>query len=135
MSKSDTNEKSRILITDDSATIKRKIKKAVTDSEDAISFDPTNRPGLSNLLSILFYAEGRSDSPEDLAKELEGSSKAVIKERASNAVDGMLSPVRERYTEIIQNEKYMEDVAQEGAAKASKSADETMKLVREAIGF
>jgi tryptophanyl-tRNA synthetase len=135
MSKSDTNERSRILVTDDFATIKKKINKAVTDSEDTISFDPVNRPGLSNLLQVLFYAEGRNDSPEALAEELRDTSKKVIKERLGSAVDDLLCPVRERYAEIVQNDTLLEEVAQEGAAKANKSAGETMKLVRNAVGF
>ncbi|KIW00704.1 tryptophan-tRNA ligase [Verruconis gallopava] len=136
MSKSDLNEKSRILITDDSAIIKSKVNKAITDSEDAITFDPATRPGLSNLLQLLFYAEGRvNGGPDELAKELQGASKRAIKERTSKAIDGLLRPVRERYEEIIQNDKYLEEVAEVGAEKARKSAAETMKLVKEAVGF
>jgi len=135
MSKSDTNEKSRIVITDDSTIIKKKINKAVTDSEDVITFDPQNRPGLSNLLQVLSYAEGRGNPPESLARDLQDSSKKAIKERLADAVDAMLSPVRERYKEIIQNEKYLEDVALQGAEKASANAAQTMNLVHQAIGF
>jgi tryptophanyl-tRNA synthetase len=135
MSKSDTNEKSRILITDDSGTIKKKINKAVTDSEDAISFDPENRPGLANLLQILFYAEGRTDTPRELAKELQGVSKKAIKEQVSCAVERLLRPVRERYAEVVGNDKFLDEVAHRGAAKASKSAEATIILVKDAIGF
>lgn len=135
MSKSDVNERSRILITDDSQTIKKKVNKAVTDSEDAITFDPESRPGLSNLLQLMFYAEGRCDTPEALAKELDGSSKKVIKERLSDAINKLLLPVRERYVQLVQDGRYLEDVAQQGAAKASKSAGATMKIVKDAIGF
>lgn len=135
MSKSHINEKSRILVTDDAATIKKKINKAVTDSEDTITFDPVNRPGLSNLLQVLFYAEGRDDSVQALADELQDTSKKVIKERLGTAVDDLLRPVRERYAEIVANDKYLNEVAQQGAVKANKSAEETMKLVRNAVGF
>jgi tryptophanyl-tRNA synthetase len=135
MSKSDTNDKSRILITDDSATIKKKINRAITDSEDSITFDPERRPGLSNLLQILHYAEGRTDTPEQFAQELNGTSKKVIKEGLSDAVDGLLKPVRERYADIVDNDTYLDDVAQEGAVKAMRNAEDTMVLVREAIGF
>lgn len=135
MSKSDTNEKSRIVITDDSSTIRKKINKAVTDSEDVITFDPQNRPGLSNLLQVLSYAEGRGESPKELATELQSTSKKAIKERLGDAVDGLLSPVRDRYQKVIQDQKLLDDVARRGAEKASKSAQETMKLVHEAIGF
>jgi tryptophanyl-tRNA synthetase len=135
MSKSDTNDKSRILITDDSETIKKKINKAITDSEDNISFDPENRPGLSNLLQILLYAEANTGTPEEIAQELQGVSKRSIKERVSGAVDRLLLPVRERYSEVIQNEKYLDDIAKLGAAKASKNAEVTMKLVKDVIGF
>jgi tryptophanyl-tRNA synthetase len=135
MSKSDTNEKSRILITDDSQTIKQKINKAVTDSGDDITFDSENRPGLSNLLQMIFYTEGRTGTPEVLVEELQGSSKKAIKERLSGSIDKLLLPVRERYAEIIHDERYLNDIAEKGAAKASKSAEQTMKLVRDAVGF
>jgi tryptophanyl-tRNA synthetase len=135
MSKSDTNDKSRIVITDDSATIRKKINKAVTDSEDTITFNPEARPGLSNLLQVLYYAEGRAGPLETLARELESSSKKAIKERVGDAVDGLLKPLREQFADIVHNDALLHEVAQEGAAKASQSAEETMRLVREAIGF
>lgn len=135
MSKSDANEKSQIVITDDAETIMRKVKKAVTDSKDSITFDPENRPGLANLLQLLYYAEGKAESPESLAKDLDGVSKKALKERVGKAIVDLLEPVRERYAEVVGNEKLLKEVAEEGAAKASKSAEATMRVVKDAIGF
>jgi len=135
MSKSDTNEKSRILITDDAETITKKVNKAITDSEDSITFDPENRPGLANLLQMLFYAEGGADSLKELAGELKDVSKKAVKERLGKAVTDMLGPIREKYGEIVENDKLLSEVAEQGAIKATKSADATMSLVKDAIGF
>lgn len=135
MSKSARNEKSRILITDDTEVIRKKVAKAITDSADEITFDPQNRPGMANLLQILFYAERRNDSPEGLARELQGSNKKAIKDRVVDALDTLLRPIRDRYDQLMTDEKYLNQVAQQGASKANKSAEATMKLVREVVGF
>ncbi|KAK4501257.1 hypothetical protein PRZ48_007064 [Zasmidium cellare] len=141
MSKSHPNPKSRILLTDSEETIKAKLKAAVTDSIDGIAYDPPGRPGVSNLLDIIYHAEGHADTGEDgsgqaaLAKELDGASLRVVKERAATAVNDVVRPIRERFAELIEQQSYLDEAAAAGAFKAQISAAETMQKVRRAIGF
>lgn len=141
MSKSHPNPKSRVLLTDSKETIKAKLKAAVTDSLDGISYDPDNRPGVSNLLDLIYHSEGHADSSTHgsgqaaLAKEMDGMSLRLVKERAAKAVNDVVSPIRERYAEIIGQQEYLDEAAAAGAFKAQINAAETMQKVRKAIGF
>ncbi|KAF7191830.1 Tryptophan--tRNA ligase [Pseudocercospora fuligena] len=85
----------------------------------------------------MFYSLGSEDaaSPQDLAKDMEGMHLKVLKERTADAVEKMVAPVRERYAEVIKDEKLLEEIAQSGAEKARASALQTMDKVRRAIGF
>ena len=135
MSKSDVNSKSRILVTDSSEDIHKKINAAVTDSIDGISFDPENRPGVSNLISLIHHVQGGNESHGDIAKSC--STKKDLKHRAAECLDNELTPIRTRYLELMSAERtqYLQDMVDDGAARAQKSAEETMRLVRNAVGF
>lgn len=136
MSKSHKSERSRILITDASQDIKAKLGSALTDSIPGISYDPVNRPGISNLLDILsiFDTEGRR--PDQIAQEYSDISPKQLKDMVSDAVISGLGGIRERYLELIAaNDSYLDRIEAEGARKARKSADETMESVKAAIGL
>ncbi|KAI8717943.1 Tryptophan--tRNA ligase [Fusarium sp. LHS14.1] len=136
MSKSHKAEKSRIVITDAPKDIKAKISSAKTDSIPGISYDPANRPGISNLLDILsiFDAEGRQAS--QLAEAYSDLSPKQLKEMVSDAVVTGLDGIRDRYLELVsKGDEYLDSVEAVGARKARESAEETMQLVRGAIGF
>lgn len=141
MSKSDANPKSRILITDDRDAIAAKLRTAVTDSIEGVSYEPETRPGVSNLVEIMFHmgagepASGAPQNCDELAKECEGLSMRALKERVTDVVDAGLAPVRERYYELMQDESALDEIKEEGAKKARESAERTMRMVRDAIGF
>lgn len=138
MSKSDSNPKSRILITDSREAIFSKVKGAVTDSIEGISYEPTTRPGVSNLLSILYHLNnGNFSSLQDVGSECKDLSMRALKERVAEMVDATLSGIRDRYAEVMQRRggAYLDEVAQSGAERARKSAERTMRDVREAIGL
>lgn len=140
MSKSDRNPKSRILLTDSEEVIKQKVKSAITDSLSGISYNPPLRPGVSNLIDLIYHASGYDTSSaghqEDLAREMENMSMRVVKDRAAQAVNDLIQPIRERYTEIMEREgEELEGIAKAGAEEARNSAEVTMKAVREAVGF
>ncbi|KAF2151925.1 tryptophan-tRNA ligase [Myriangium duriaei CBS 260.36] len=137
MSKSHPNPKSRIQLTDTRDDITRKIRVALTDSIEGVSYDPMTRPGVSNLVDIVYHLDPTgAASPEELAKEFEGLSLKTFKGRVAEVVDGALAPIRERYGEILADGgKKVDQAAAQGAEKATQSADATMKLVREAIGL
>jgi tryptophanyl-tRNA synthetase len=136
MSKSDTNDKSRILVSDSREEIGKKIKAAVTDSEEGVTYDPENRPEIANLINLLLHLEGdESLVPQDLIQDV--TSKAALKDKLTDSIDAHLEPIRERYNELISpdDSDYLFDVAEEGAEMARASAEETMQKVREAVGF
>ncbi|KAF2095021.1 putative tryptophanyl-tRNA synthetase [Rhizodiscina lignyota] len=138
MSKSDDNPKSRILITDTEEDISKKIKSALTDSTEGVSYDPVARPGVSNLLDILFHMTGSTfGSREDLVADCQNLSMRAFKSRVAEAIETEIGPVRERFHETLQREngKYLSSVAELGAKKASTSATGTMNLVRDVVGL
>jgi len=135
MSKSHENPMSRILITDSRDEIFAKLKAALTDSVTGVTYDPTNRPGVSNLVEIMFHLEDTgSSSCEELAAECNSLSMRALKEKVADCVDKHLAPIRDRYEMIVQDGKYLSDVADAGARSASASAAATMELVKDAMG-
>jgi tryptophanyl-tRNA synthetase len=135
MSKSDPHPGSCILLTDSPEEITMKLKKSVTDSVEGVSFDPKNRPGVSNLVQIYGHMQRRSDFGA-IAEELKGCSMRQLKERVAECVIEGLKPVREQYARVMaEGEGYLEEIAEEGARKARESAEETMVQVRRAIGL
>lgn len=142
MSKSNPNPASRILITDPPELITKKIMAAVTDSQNSVSWDPVNRPGVSNLLTLLsaFSAspDGKTQTPEELGKMYEGKGVGLgaFKKLVGEAVGEALEPVRRRYEEV-RNEGvgYLDQVEQRGAKVARESAEATMLKVRKAVGL
>ncbi|KAH0017301.1 tryptophanyl-tRNA synthetase, partial [Aureobasidium melanogenum] len=139
MSKSAPNPKSRILITDSSSVISKKLRVALTDSIEGVTYDPSTRPGVSNLTEIAFNLDSSNHgaaSPADYAKEFEGLSLKALKEKVAEVVDGHLAPIRAKFEEIVGGDgKIIEEAAQTGAEKARKSAEVTMQAVKHAVGF
>ncbi|KAH7308241.1 hypothetical protein B0I35DRAFT_483512 [Stachybotrys elegans] len=136
MSKSHKTERSRILITDKPDDIKAKLASAVTDSIPGISYDPAARPGISNLLDILSTFDALQRTPSQLAQEYSDLHPKKLKEMVSDAVITGLDGVRARFLELLEGDgKYLDFVEKDGTRKAIQSAEETMCLVKEAIGF
>lgn len=136
MSKSALDPRSRILLTDSTSEVQQKIKRAVTDSINGITYDPSGRPGVSNLIEIYSHMQGREDF-EHVANEFENLSMKTFKERVAECVNENLEGVRRGYTQISEEEgdKFLEKVMREGSHKAAKSAEETMVDVRKALGL
>ncbi len=133
MSKSDPNPKSYISVLDDDATIMKKFKSAVTDSETEIRFDPENKPGVSNLLTILAVAQKKSI--DEVVKEFDGLMYGHLKVRTGEAVCEMLKPMKDEYNHLIKDEAYLMKCAKEGAEKAQAIAADTLNRFKKAIGF
>ncbi|XP_050549339.1 tryptophan--tRNA ligase, mitochondrial isoform X1 [Spodoptera frugiperda] len=121
MSKSDTDPKSRILLTDPDDIIELKIRKAVTDFTPQVTFDPETRPGVSNLVSIHCLAEDKL--PEEVVQEAEGLTTAQYKRVVAAALQRALAPVRARAAELRARPNYLRDVLRHGAARARVRAD------------
>jgi len=135
MSKSDKNIKSRILITDSKDAVDKKIKAAVTDSIDGVTFDPEKRPEIANLINIMHYLLGGEMSQSEIAKDVD--SKAALKSEAARIINDHLEPIREKFEELMSPDEksYLIDVAEEGAEMAIANAEVTMRKVRDAMGF
>ena len=135
MSKSDDNPKNVIRILEEPKSILKKIKSAVTDSDDppVVAYDWDKKPGVSNLLEIMSAATNRS-IPE-LVEHFKGSMYGTFKSEVGEAVVAMLEPIQNRYRELRANEDYLKQVYREGAAKAHERAQKTLNEVYRKIGF
>ena len=132
MSKSDPNTKATIRILDDEKTIIKKIKSAVTDSEGIVRFDETNKPGISNLLSI--YSLVSNQPIPELEQAYEGKGYGDFKNDLAIAVAEHLRPLQDRYAQLIQS-KELDEILEEGAKKANYIANQTLRKVENAMGL
>lgn len=135
MSKSDDNDNNVIRMLEDPKKIAKKLKRAVTDSDDPprIAYDWDAKPGVSNLLELM---SASTDRPvEELVKHFEGRMYGEFKTEVADAVVAMLEPIQKRYQEIRGDEAYMKEIFRTGAQKASERAQKTLNDVYEKIGF
>ncbi|TWT04855.1 tryptophan--tRNA ligase [Planomicrobium sp. CPCC 101079] len=132
MSKSDSNKKGVISLLDDLKTIEKKIKSAVTDSEGIVKFDPENKPGVSNLLTI--EAALTNTTIKELEKKYEGSGYGDFKAAVAVAVTEHLAPIQERYKELLDSEE-LDLILDRGAEKANAIASKTLKKMENAMGL
>ncbi|KAF8643563.1 hypothetical protein AX16_008951 [Volvariella volvacea WC 439] len=133
MSKSSPDVNSRILLTDTSTQIRSKIRSAVTDSIMGITYDPINRRGASNLLSIL--AACLDEPVEEVALRYANSGHGELKNDVADAVEELLKGPRAEFEKLKREFGYLEDVARKGAEKARERSEATMKEVRARIGL
>ena len=132
MSKSDA-EDSYIAVLDAPDVIRRKFRRAVTDSETEIRYDPENKPGVSNLLSILSALAGTT--PEEEAEKLRGQNYGALKEAATEAVIAALQPIQDKYQEIMGDKGYIQDTLKAGAERAHYLAQKTLRKVYKKVGL
>ncbi|MCC0643022.1 tryptophan--tRNA ligase [Clostridioides sp. ZZV14-6150] len=132
MSKSDSNDNAFILLADDSDTIKRKIKRSVTDSLGVVKYTD-EQPGIKNLLDI--YSNLSKKSVEEIANMYEGKGYGVFKEDVAEVVSEALRPIREKYVDLLNNKDYLEKIYTMGAEKAEKQARKTLRKVYKKVGF
>lgn len=135
MSKSDDNRNNLIALLEDPKAAAKKIKRAVTDSEEPprVIYDLENKPGVSNLLDILSGVTGKPVAA--LEAEFEGQMYGHLKGAVADAVSGMLTELQTRYHEIRNDDVLLNRVMKEGAEKASVRAQVTLDKVHDAIGF
>ena len=124
MSKSDPNQKAYITLLDEPKQLEKKIKSAVTDSEGIVKYDKENKPGVSNLLTI--YSILGNTSIEDLEAKYEGKGYGEFKSDLAEVVIGALTPIQERYRELIESDE-LDRILDEGAARANKTTGKMVK--------
>jgi tryptophanyl-tRNA synthetase len=130
MSKSDENVNGSITLMDDPDTVRRKFKRAITDSGSEIRFDES-RPAITNLLSIYQLLTGRT--PEEIEKHFEGKGYAQLKSDLAEATVEFLRPFQERVRGISDDE--LSRILRDGAEKARAIADVTMRRAKERMGI
>lgn len=133
MSKSDSNENSYIAILDSPDVIRRKIKRAVTDSDGEIRFDAEEKPGVSNLLSI--YSAIKGISVEQAEKDFSGMGYGALKEGVAEAVIEVFEPLQNRYSEIRADKELLNRVMESGADRAYRDSSKILSKVQRKVGF
>src|SRR4051794_5784244 len=131
MSKSADSPRGTVMVFDPPDVIDRKVKRAVTDPQKSVRYDPEHKPGVSNLLTILAVSTGRD--PEKLADEY--TEYGPLKRDTAFALIEFLRPVRERYDELAKDPGETERILKLGAEKAQQVAGATLARAKEAIGL
>ncbi|MBQ8108721.1 MAG: tryptophan--tRNA ligase [Clostridia bacterium] len=132
MSKSDPEE-TYIAILDKPDVIRKKIRRAVTDCESVVAYDPENRPGVANLMSILAALTGKG--MDEIAAEFEGQGYGTFKDAVADAVIDALSPIQAEYDRISADKAYLQQVMDSGRDRAAAIAHRTMLKVRKKLGI
>ena len=135
MSKSDDNDNNVVRILEDPKKIIKKLKKAVTDSDNppVIAYDWEKKPGVSNLLDLLSAA---TDTPiETLVEKYKGQMYGTFKCDVGDALVAMLEPIQTRYKEIREDETYLKEILAQGAQKAAERANKTLEAVQKKVAF
>ncbi|KAI1412970.1 tryptophanyl-tRNA synthetase [Hypoxylon sp. FL1857] len=146
MSKSTPNHRSRILITASPEEIRSRIKGALTDLENGVTYEPETRPGVANLLELLSQCgpapttasgEVQRPTPQELAEQFADATLKDLKGAVTKAVTEELQGIRERYDDFLNRKggKWLDEIEAEGAEEARRNAERTMKLVRFAVGL
>jgi tryptophanyl-tRNA synthetase len=132
MSKSNPNPNSYIAILDAPDVIRKKISRATTDSGREVRYDPENKPEISNLIGIYTHCSGMS-IPE-IEALYEGRGYGDFKKDLAEHVVNTLEPIQKRYAEIRSSGE-LEAILRRGAERASAVAGETLRIVKEKMGF
>ena len=131
MSKSDPD--GCVFLMDRPEDILRKFKRAVTDCETAVRYDRENKPGVSNLLTIYCAATGKTMDEAEAA--FAGQGYGVFKPAVGEAVVELMRPIREEAQRLMNDKAYLESVYREGAERASRLAEKTLRKVYKKVGF
>lgn len=132
MSKTDDNENNVVFIDDDDDTIRRKFKRAVTDSLGRIKYCE-EQPGVSNLLTI--YSIMKGISIEDAEKHFDGCGYGELKTQTAESVIEKLTPVRKKLKKLLSDKDYLDNLMKKGAEKASEIARKTLRKVYKKVGL
>ena len=131
MSKTAESDAGCVMMLDSPADIMRKFKRAVTDSESEVRYDPINKPGVSSLLDILAAATGQS-----VADAARGYTQyGPLKTDTGEAIVALLEPIQARYNELIDDKTELTRLLRVGSDRARNVASKTLKRAYDAIGL
>ena len=132
MSKSDPEE-TYIAILDKPEIIRKKLRRAVTDCENRVVFDPEKQPGVANLMSILSALTGMG--MDEISAQYDGQGYGKFKDAVADAVIAALEPIQNEYERISADKAYLQQVMDSGRERAAAIAHRTMLKVRKKLGI
>jgi len=127
MSKSSFSDMYRINITDSDDDIRKKIKKSITDCVSQVTYDPKERPGVSNLIQIHSGFSGLSF--EEIVNKSLKQNTGQYKEEVASCVVEHIRPIRNEYNHLLNDHNYLDEILKNGAEKAQVIADKTWHQV------
>ena len=133
MSKSEASENSRINLTDDAEAIQHKIRRAKTDSEPGMSFDPENRPEAANLLGI--YAALADENVDAVTARFTGKGFAEFKVELAELAVAKLEPIAAEMRRLMASADYIYEVLRKGAERAAGIAEPNLAEIKKIIGL
>ena len=133
MSKSDPVAGSYVALMDDPAVVTKKFKRAVTDSGSDVSFDPVNKAGISNLLTI--YSALTDESIDTICEKYVGKGYGHFKGDLAEIVVEFLKPIQATYNELMQDQSHLVSILHKGADAARERAAKMLKTVYNKLGF
>ena len=122
-----------MFVNDTSDLVAEKIKKAVTDLQEGVTYDPEGRPGLANLIALHSGFSGLA--PEEVCQQVGGMKSGQYKKIVTEVVNEGLKPIRDKISYYENNKDHLEAVMDKGAEKARYLAAETMDTVRRLVGL
>ena len=132
MSKSDPDD-CFISMLDGADVVRRKLRRAVTDSESEIRFDAENKPGVSNLLAILCALTG--EPMDKTVESFAGKGYGDLKSTVADAIIATLEPIQADYNRYMGDKAYLETIYRQGADRAGRLAERTLSKAMKKIGF
>ena len=132
MSKSDDSAGAYISMLDEPDVVRKKISRAVTDSEREVRYDDANKPAISNLLTI--YALCADRKVEDVVAQYAGQGYGPFKKDLAEVVVAALEPIQARYRELMSSGE-LDTLLRDAATRAAEVAEVTVKDVKEKLGF
>ena len=132
MSKSDP-EDTYIAILDKPEIIRKKFRRAVTDSDNSVVFAPETKPGIANLMSIMSVLTGQT--MDEISAEYDGKGYGKFKDAVADCVISTLEPIQAEYERISADKAYLQQVMDSGKDRAAALAHRTMLKVRKKLGI
>ncbi len=133
MSKSDESKSGVIMLDDDEDTIRKKIMRAVTDTDGRVAFDPDKKPAVSNLMTIYHHVHGLS--MKEIEDAYEGKGYGDFKKDLAELLVEHLRPIRERLLDLRKHPNELKRVLDAGRDTALVVAEKKMQTVRERMGL
>lgn len=133
MSKSDPSDLSRINMSDDEDLIRKKIRKAKTDDIEGISYDPEQRPEISNLIDI--YSCFVGVNVNEVTNSFKSSKNSEFKEKLADIIIKNICPIHKEAIKILEEKKYLEQIIKNGTIRAKAIAEQNISKVKQIIGI